>query len=124
MPWLSWLTDFVQAVPLNSVLREQKALAEQKSKQFESENTSLKERVAALTAENAELKRRVEQAPVAAAPPLEQPEMHFGCYIFDGDRSKMYCPKCYETEGKKHLTTFEQGVGWRCVVCEKVSGRF
>ncbi len=58
MPWLS---DLLQGVPLNSVLRERVALAEQKFKDIEAENKSLKERVSALTAENDTYRKLIAQ---------------------------------------------------------------
>jgi hypothetical protein len=53
---MSWWTDLLQGIPLNAVLKERLALAEQKFNALEKENKELRGQVEALTAENASLK--------------------------------------------------------------------
>src|SRR5262245_12012586 len=100
-PHMSLWSDVLQAIPLNAVLQERVKLAEQKYKDMEDENKKLKEQVAVLVAENAALKKQVVDAPVAAVSAREEPQIMWGCYYFGGDTSKLYCPRCYEREGKK-----------------------
>jgi hypothetical protein len=116
---MSWLTDLLQGIQLNPVLRERLALAEQKFKDIETENKHLTEKVAAITKENETLRQQIEQAPVAGVPPKEKPQIWNGLYYFGGDVSVMYCPRCYERENKKHVMAEERGVGHICTVCEK-----
>jgi hypothetical protein len=112
------LRYLLQAIPLNAVLREQVKTADQRLKELESEYNRLKERVAALTTENEELRAKINEAPVATAPPREVHQEMYGCYYFDGDASRLYCPRCYEREGKKHLVAGFRLVGHKCTVCE------
>src|SRR5215470_17359066 len=114
---MSWWTDLLQDIPLTAVLKERLALAEQKFKDMEAENKKLKEQAAALREENDALKRRIADAPMAIATPKEEPQIKWGCYYFNGDESKLYCPRCYETQNKKHPTA-RMGVKARqCTVC-------
>jgi hypothetical protein len=117
MSWLTGLSDALQGIPLNAVLRVRVALAEQRFKALEDENTALEAQVAALTAENEALRQKVEQAPVAAIPTKEPPEILYGLYYFGGDTSKLYCPRCYETHGKKHIMADVRHLGHKCTVC-------
>jgi hypothetical protein len=67
---MAWL-DFLSSVPLNPVLRERLALAEQQYKALEIENKKLKEQVAELTAERDALKKQLaEQNPDAGFVPM------------------------------------------------------
>ena len=118
MGWLSDLLQGVQSVPLNSVLRERVLLAEQKFKDLESENKELTERVAALTAENASLRQQVEEH---AQQKAAKPKVKWGCYVFEGDE-KLYCPACWDTKGKKHLTTRMLANIRQCSVCKAQLG--
>ena len=77
----------------------------------------LKEEIIQLREENAELKRKMAEAPLAEASPKEQYEVMYGCYYFNGDPSKLYCPKCYEREEKKHRMQGVAHVGHKCTVC-------
>jgi hypothetical protein len=113
-----WLADLLKEYPALSVGKERLAFQEERLKQFEAENKQLKEKVAALTTENEELKRRIAEAPVAAEAPKETPQDMYGCYYFGGDSSKLYCPRCYEQKGKKHLMAALRHVGHKCTVCE------
>ncbi|HTU91633.1 MAG TPA: hypothetical protein VMF69_16235 [Gemmataceae bacterium] len=116
---MGWLSDLLQGIPLNSVLRERVALAEQKFREVEEENKRLMEEVAALTKENGELKREIADAPIAVTPPKEKPENRNGLYYFAGEESTPYCPRCYETAGKKHVMSAVPHMGHQCTVCDK-----
>jgi hypothetical protein len=117
---MGWLTDLVQGVPVNAVLRERLALAEQRFKDLESENAKLKGQLAALTAEHEVLKKKVEHVPVAVVPPAETPDVHGGLYYFDGNRNDAYCPRCYEREAKKHHMAAAGSIGFVCTVCGNI----
>jgi hypothetical protein len=117
---MGWLTDLLQGIPLNAVLREKLNTAEKKFTDLEEENNRLNERVAALTKENEELKRQIANAPVAGVPPSEKPENRNGLYYFPGEPNTPYCPLCYETKGKKHVMSKFSGIGYICTVCYKV----
>jgi len=93
------------------------AHAEQKFKEMETENKRLKDEVAALTEENKALKGKIEQAPVAVAPPKEKPEIMHGLYYFGGDKTTPHCPRCYERDGKKHVMASIRHLGSKCTVC-------
>lgn len=46
-----------------------------------------------------------------------KPTMQWGCYKFDGHPG-LYCPKCFEQEGKMHRTARAMnGHFYRCSVC-------
>jgi hypothetical protein len=105
---------------LNPVLRERVALAEQKVKDLESEKKRLREENEALTGENKTLKRKIAEAPLAVEPPKEKPEIRNGLYYFGGDMSTPHCPRCYETQGKKHVMANVRHMGHKCTVCENV----
>jgi hypothetical protein len=66
MSWLTnllnWLESWLKGIPLNEVLKERLALAEQKFKDLQSENEKLKGEAATLTAENAALKQQLAEA--------------------------------------------------------------
>lgn len=117
---MSWLSDILQGVPLNAVLRERMALAEQKLKEIEQKKKKLEERTAALEAENADLKQQL--ATATAQTNQEKPKIKWGCYIFDGDGERLYCPACYDTKGKKHLTTRLLANRRQCTVCRTFLG--
>jgi Predicted nucleotide-binding protein containing TIR-like domain len=78
-----------------------------------------KEKVAAPKAENESPKQRVEGSSATTA--AEKPKVKWGCYTFDGD-SNLYCPACYDTKGKKHLTTRLNSNRRRCSVCQTELG--
>src|SRR5687767_12006838 len=99
---MGWFNDLLQGIPLNAVLKERVALAEQKFKDMEQEKKRLEEKVAARESENADLKQRLSAS--AAHSAAEKPKVKWGCYVFEGD-TNLYCPACYDTKGKKHLTT-------------------
>src|SRR5262249_10309329 len=117
---MGWLTDLLQGLPVNPVLRERLALAEQKFKDMEAENKRLKEEVATLAEENEGLKQQIERAPVASAPPKETPRIMYGLYSLGGDMSTPYCPRCYERQGKKHVMAGVSHLGHKCTVCGNI----
>lgn len=87
---MDWLADVLQRIPLNAILKERVALAEQKHKELEDEATQLRETIAALTAENVSLKQQNEVRTKAGQP---KPRVKWGCYAFEGD-ANLYCPAC------------------------------
>jgi hypothetical protein len=84
---------------------------------LQSKMLDLKQEVNSLREENEELKKKIKDAPMAAAHPKETPEVMYGCYYFGGDSSKLYCPRCYETQGKKHIMASHHHMGFKCTVC-------
>jgi len=67
----------------------------------------LKEEMATIKEENQALKNRAENG---------KPTVKWGCYIFEGDE-RLYCPACFDTKGKKHLTTRVNSKKRQCSVC-------
>jgi hypothetical protein len=72
----------------------------------------LKNEMLALQTENQALKSK-ENA--------EKPKVQWGCYKFTGVDG-LYCPACYDTKGKKHLTTRMNSKRRICSVCQTVLG--
>jgi hypothetical protein len=114
---MSLLTDLLKEVPLSAVLQE-------RIKGLETENKQLKEALATVTKERDdvtnerdELRRKIDNAPFAAAPPKEKPEIRNGLYYFDGDMSKPCCPRCYENHGRKSPMAGRSHLGMKCSVC-------
>lgn len=68
--------------------------------------------IAALKVENAALKAKSEGG---------KPKIKWGCYKFEGEEG-LFCPACYDTKGKKHLTTRMDVHHRRCSVCNTVLG--
>ena len=66
-----------------------------------------------LLQENKELKN--------AAAPREKPKVQWGCYRFD-DEDGLFCTACYDTKGKKILTTRVNTRFRQCPVCKAVLG--
>jgi predicted nuclease with TOPRIM domain len=117
---MSWLSELLQGVPLNAVLRERVALAEQKFKEIEQDKKKLEEKVSALEAENADLKQKIAAAADQAS--REKPKFKWGCYVFEGEPDRLYCPACFDTKGKKHLTTRINSNRRMCSVCQAALG--
>lgn len=69
---------------------------------------ALKNEIAELEEENNALKNKVDG---------EKPKVRWGCYEFPGDEN-LYCPACFATKGKKHLTTRVGTVKRKCTVCQ------
>jgi hypothetical protein len=72
----------------------------------------LKDELVTLRAENQELKSVKDDA---------RPEVFWGCYRFPGDE-QLYCPACYDTKGKKYLTTRLNSQRRQCTVCKTQIG--
>lgn len=68
----------------------------------------LKDELSTLRTENQELKQKQETG---------KPTVQWGCYKFLGDE-QLYCPACYDTKGKKHLTTRLNSQRRQCTVCK------
>ncbi len=73
--------------------------------------TRLNEDNAALKAENDAFK----------AKEAAKPKVKWGCYQFEGDNN-FYCPACYDSKGKKHLTTQRSTMVRVCSVCKAELG--
>ena len=67
----------------------------------------LKEQIATLQDQNDALRSRTDG---------KKPSVKWGCYIFDEDDT-LYCPACFDTKGKKHLTTRVDSRRRQCSVC-------
>jgi hypothetical protein len=103
------LTKQMQQVELKSIIGElANNLADAKI-----QLADLKEELNALKDENRSLKGKGE---------AEKPKVRYGCYMFEGDEN-LYCPACYDTQGKKYLTTRISSLGRRCAVCKTVLGK-
>lgn len=72
------------------------------------EMAELKHEVLRLQQENSEMKTKRETA---------KPRVVNGCYVFDGDEN-LYCPACYDTKGKKYLTSGSIADFRMCTVCK------
>ena len=118
---MSLLSDLLQGIPLNAVLKERVALAEQKFKDIEAENRSLKGEVESLTTENSALKTELKESRTLATAAEVKPVVVKGCYRFEGD-ANLYCPACYDTKGKKYLTTQIMFKNRVCSVCKVFLG--
>lgn len=70
----------------------------------------LKSEILALKEENAALKVNKEKQ--------DKPEIKWGCYIFDGDDSRLYCTTCYDLKGIRVLTTRLTPISRRCNNCK------
>jgi hypothetical protein len=113
------LTDLLQGIPLNAVLRERVALAEQRLKDLESENKNLKDQAATLAKENAALRGQLEA--IARRDAAVKPTLQWGCYKFAGEDG-LFCPACYDKDGKKYQTTRLDIGKRRCTVCRVLLG--
>ena len=72
----------------------------------------LKHEIIRLQEENATLKGKAEGA---------KPTLKWGCYVFEGDET-LYCPRCYETQGKKHPTSRIMHNVRKCSICDALLG--
>jgi hypothetical protein len=111
---MSWMTDILQGIPVNAVLKERLALAEQKFKDLEAGNKSLQDQVVAIKTENSALKEQLAQIALKES---DKPELMYGCYYFGGDNTKLYCVACYETKCKRYPVAKVHGLGHKCTVC-------
>jgi hypothetical protein len=87
----------------------------------------LSDQLATTSQEVADLKlevRRVTDENIALKSAKEdgKPDLRDGRYYFDGDETP-YCPKCFETRGKKYAVT-KMDIFWQCTVCDKVVDMF
>jgi hypothetical protein len=114
---MGWISDLLQGIPVNAVLKERVALAEQKFKDLEAQNKALSDKVASLLVENDALKAQVNSYSAKEKASADKPTMEWGCYKFEGEPG-LFCPRCYETQGKKHQTTRMNPHRRRCVVCQ------
>lgn len=68
----------------------------------------IQDRYEALLRENKQLKE--------AAAPRDRPTLFYGCYKFEGD-DRLYCPGCYDSKGKKYVTSRLNSRFRQCTVC-------
>ncbi|MEX2119724.1 MAG: hypothetical protein WD847_09025 [Pirellulales bacterium] len=77
------------------------------------EMATLKHEIVRLQVENAALKDKATN---------EKPKLKWGCYQFEGDET-LYCPKCWETQHRKHPTTRVMSGRFRkCSICDAMMG--
>lgn len=76
------------------------------------EITQFKEEIAALKKENEALGTAKVEA---------KPTVKWGCYQFEGEEG-LFCTACYDTKGKKHLTTRLCTKDRQCPVCKSIFG--
>jgi hypothetical protein len=74
----------------------------------------LKEQIIALRDQNDSLKHQMH--------PEARPKIKWGCYYFDDDDTRLYCTACYDSKGKKILTTRLNSKYRRCNVCNATIG--
>lgn len=74
----------------------------------------IKEEIAALREEIAALKAHRDRE--------KKPDVKWGCYYFDGDQTRLYCPTCYDTKGQKILTSRANTKYRMCNACKGVIG--
>ncbi len=116
---MSMITDILQGIPVNAVLRERITILEQKFKELEEANKALEEEKATLVKEKGELQSVLDEA--RRAYPPNRPKTQWGCYVFEGDQN-LYCPACYDSQGKKYLTTRLSSKLRRCSFCRTELG--
>jgi hypothetical protein len=75
---------------------------------------TLKEQLAAQAEEIRELKRTAPDAKT-------RPSMKWGCYQFEGEDA-LYCTACYDTKGRKSVTTRINSKFRQCPVCKAQLG--
>jgi hypothetical protein len=78
------------------------------------EIAALKEQSARLSEENRELK-------AAALENKQEPKLKWGCYQFEGEQG-LYCTACYDTKGRKVVTSRMNSNYRSCPVCKAVFG--
>jgi len=69
--------------------------------------SALKDEIAVLKEENKALTSRAEG---------EKPKVKWGCYVFNGDNN-LYCPACFDAQGRRYLTTRVDSRKRQCSVC-------
>lgn len=52
----------------------------------------------------------------------EKPSIKWGCYYFENDQTRLFCPTCYDTKGQKILTSRATGNYRMCNACKGVIG--
>lgn len=119
---MSWFTDLLQGIPVNAVLKERLALAEQKFKDLESENKTLKEQVAQLQQANKSLQDKIDAHAANEQAAEKKPNLVRDLYQFDGDEG-LFCTFCYDSQGKKVRTTALLGKVRKCPNCKAMYGR-
>jgi len=62
------------------------------------------------------LAQKAANAALATAKNTQRPTHKWGCYEFQNE-SGLYCPACYDTQGKKHITTRKSAHERVCSVC-------
>jgi hypothetical protein len=78
------------------------------------EIASLKEQLARISEENHRLK-------TAAPEKRQKPKLKWGCYQFEGEEG-LFCTACYDTKGRKIMTSRMNSNYRSCPVCKSVFG--
>lgn len=80
-------------------------------------------------AQTAELKTRlaaqaeeIAQLQASTTRDVERPGLKWGCYVFDGDESRLYCTGCYDSRRALSLTTRLDTQYRKCQVCGVLIG--
>lgn len=113
---MSWISELLQGIPLNAVLKERVQLAEEKFKTLEDENEQLKTRIQQLEDEN-----KVLVSELAQTKPKEsaKPKLHGEFYKFEGEEGH-FCVNCFDSSGKKVRTAKVFGHVRECPQCHTV----
>ena len=72
--------------------------------------------IATLQLEMLQLRQKNSELEERLSDQREKPSVKWGCYVFDDDPN-LYCPACYDTRGRKHLTTRKSTRERVCSVC-------
>src|SRR5689334_7102515 len=118
---MSFWTDVMQGIPINAVLKERLALAEQKFKDIEAENKGLQQQVATLRQQNEQLSARVHAYEANETAAESKPNLERDFYRFEGDPG-LFCTTCYDMHAKKVCTTVVLAGVRTCPVCKTVYG--
>lgn len=76
--------------------------------------------IAGLKLENLELRERCEALENQRDVALEKKMVKYGCYQFEDNPEQLFCPNCYDTKGKRHLTNRKSIRERVCTVCRVV----
>jgi hypothetical protein len=98
-------------------LEREAALLESEIIVLRRENTSLQTKNANLEKENARLQERLDS--IENTSHSEPLFMQWGCFKFPPD-TRLYCPACFQTTGKKSITIRKNTRERFCPVCKTV----
>lgn len=113
---MSLLSEILQGIPLNAVLKEKVELIQRQYADLELENQRLRDQISALKIENKDLKCEISQL---KSQEMRKPTIKWGCYKFEGEEG-LFCVKCFETQKRKSPTSHVNSSTRRCLVCEAI----